>query len=96
MNLYDYVKSVIIMSDIENTNKNTKEKKTFLDEFLEWAEAFVFAIFIVILIFTFFIRIVVVKGNSMNDTHVSNTKAEFTEFREFPKPNLRAEFTPLP
>ena len=68
MNLYDYVKSVIIMSDIENTNKNTKEKKTILDEFLEWAEAFVFAIFIVILIFTFFIRIVVVKGNSMNDT----------------------------
>ena len=59
---------MIIMSDIENTNKKTKEKKSFLDEFLEWAEAFVFAIFIVILIFTFFIRIVVVKGNSMNDT----------------------------
>ena len=59
---------MIIMSDIENTNKKTKEKKSFLDEFLEWVEAFVFAIFIVILIFTFFIRIVVVKGNSMNDT----------------------------
>ena len=45
-----------------------KEPVNIKDELLEWAESFVFAVFIVILIFTFFFRIVQVKGNSMNDT----------------------------
>lgn len=38
------------------------------NEILEWCESFVFAMFIVILIFTFFFRIVEVEGESMTDT----------------------------
>lgn len=38
------------------------------NEILEWCESFVFAMFIVILIFTFFFRIVKVEGESMTDT----------------------------
>ena len=45
-----------------------KPKKSFLDEVLEWTESFVFAVFVMLLIFTFFFRIVVVDGSSMNDT----------------------------
>lgn len=38
------------------------------DEIMEWLESFVFAIFLMLLVFTFFFRIVVVQGPSMNDT----------------------------
>lgn len=38
------------------------------NEILEWCESFVFAMFIVILVFTFLFRIVLVDGESMNDT----------------------------
>lgn len=38
------------------------------DEILEWCESFVFALFIVILVFTFFFRIVQVEGESMTNT----------------------------
>jgi len=37
-------------------------------EILEWCESFVFALFIVILVFTFFFRIVQVEGESMTNT----------------------------
>jgi signal peptidase I len=45
-----------------------KEPINFKDEILEWCESFVFAMFVVILIFTFFFRIVLVDGASMNNT----------------------------
>lgn len=38
------------------------------NEILEWCESFVFALFIVILVFTFFFRIVQVEGESMTNT----------------------------
>ncbi len=54
------------MSDQEIQN----DDKSFdvLDEILEWLESFVFAIFVVILIFIFLFRIVLVQGPSMNST----------------------------
>lgn len=50
--------------------KDLKEKPpvNIKDEILEWIESFVFAIFVVILVFTFFFRIVLVDGDSMNNT----------------------------
>ena len=39
-----------------------------LDEILEWAESFVFAVFVVVLIFIFLFRIVLVEGPSMSST----------------------------
>jgi signal peptidase I len=54
----------------EAAPEDLKEKKPvkLLDELLEWLESFVFALFVVILIFTFFFRIVLVDGRSMNNT----------------------------
>lgn len=46
---------------------NTKLKK-ILTEVLDWLEAFVFATFMVVLLFTFIFRVVDVNGSSMNDT----------------------------
>ncbi|MFT3952457.1 MAG: signal peptidase I [Oscillospiraceae bacterium] len=45
-----------------------KPSAKFFDPILEWAESFLFAIFVVLLIFIFVFRQVVVDGDSMNDT----------------------------
>lgn len=45
-----------------------KEPVNLGNEVIDWIESFVFAMFVVILIFTFFFRIVLVDGDSMNDT----------------------------
>lgn len=45
-----------------------KQPVNVMDEVFEWAESFVFAMFVVILIFTFFFRIVLVQGPSMRET----------------------------
>ena len=45
-----------------------EDKFSLVDELLDWAEAFVIAIFTVVLIFIFFLRIVEVSGPSMNPT----------------------------
>lgn len=45
-----------------------KQPVNAMDEVFEWAESFVFAMFMVILIFTFFFRIVLVQGPSMRET----------------------------
>ena len=60
--------------DIEKAKQaapeDLKEKQPvdIKDEIFEWIESFVFAMFIVILIFTFFFRIVLVQGPSMRET----------------------------
>lgn len=50
----------------EDLKEKTAEKT--IDCIMEWLESFAFAIFLVILVFTFFLRVVVVDGGSMNDT----------------------------
>lgn len=45
-----------------------EEKLSLVDELLDWAEAFIIAIFAVVLIFIFFLRVVEVSGPSMNPT----------------------------
>lgn len=45
-----------------------EEHVSIFNEVLDWAESFVFAMFVIILIFIFFLRIVTVEGESMNST----------------------------
>ena len=56
---------------IENENNKIEpidedKKANPIDNILDWLESFAFAIFVVILIFTFVLRTVVVKGESMS------------------------------
>ncbi|WP_295210507.1 signal peptidase I [Ruminococcus sp.] len=55
------------------------------DEFLEWIESFVFAMFIVILIFTFLFRIVLVQGSSMCDTLQNGDRLIITHINYTPE-----------
>lgn len=50
----------------ESVNGDTAVKPKFADTILDWIESFFFAVFVVILIFTFILRTVVVVGDSMN------------------------------
>ncbi len=45
-----------------------KEPVNVFNEVLDWVESFVFAMFLIILIFIFLLRIVTVDGDSMNST----------------------------
>ena len=57
------------MSEEIKADALSEEKKNSLtDELLDWAEAFIVAIFAVVLIFIFFLRVVEVSGPSMNPT----------------------------
>ena len=58
----------------EPSDLHVKKKQSFTDEILEWVESFVFAMFIVILMFTFFFRIVLVDGPSMNNTLIDGDR----------------------
>ena len=64
----------VSQEDIDKAKKaapdDLKEKQpvNVMDEVFEWAESFVFAMFVVILTFTFFFRIVLVQGPSMRET----------------------------
>ena len=64
----------VSQEDIDKAKKaapdDLKEKQPVnaMDDVFEWAESFVFAMFEVILIFTFFFRIVLVQGPSMRET----------------------------
>ena len=55
------------------------------DEVLDWLESFVFASFIVMLIFIFVFRTVVVDGDSMNPTLFDNQRLILTHFNYEPK-----------
>lgn len=57
------------------------------NELFEWAESFVFAIFIMLLVFTFCFRIVVVDGDSMNDTLVNKDRLVLSHINYTPKKN---------
>ena len=66
---------------IEDKKKNNK----FVDGLLDWAESFVFAVFVVILIFTFVLRTVVVVGDSMNPNFTDKDRLIITHIALSPK-----------
>ena len=57
------------------------------NEILDWIEALVFAVFVVVLLFTFFLRVIEVKGNSMCDTLDGKDRLIISHFRYTPKKN---------
>lgn len=66
-------------------NKPEKEGFDLADELIEWAESFVFAIFVIILVFTFIFRIVQVDGPSMEDTLHDGDRLILTHFNYTPQ-----------
>lgn len=56
------------MQNDKNGGDEIRLSSKILNEVLEWVESFVFAVFVVILIFIFVFRNVVVEGPSMNST----------------------------
>ena len=65
-------KEKVVTVDIKNVKKNKKqkEKKPFIDELLDWLKTFALVFIVVVLIFTFIAKTVIVNGSSMNDTLV--------------------------
>lgn len=66
-------------------NEPEKEGLNIADELIEWAESFVFAIFVIILVFTFIFRIVQVDGPSMEDTLHNGDRLILTHFNYTPQ-----------
>ena len=60
-------------------------KKGIADGILDWAESFVFAVFVVILIFTFVLRTVVVVGDSMNPNFTDKDRLIITHINNEPE-----------
>ncbi len=55
------------------------------NEILDWVESFIFAMFIIILIFIFFLRIVTVEGDSMNATLTDGDRLIMTHMNYKPE-----------
>lgn len=75
------------MEEIKKTQeKNSQpQEQSLLDSFLEWVEAFVFAIFIVLLLFIFVFRTIMVDGTSMQHTLEDKDKLVLTHFNYEPQ-----------
>lgn len=78
------------MSNKEKSTKKTEdgvpeEEYSLVDDLLEWCESFVIAIFVVILVFIFILRIVEVSGPSMNKTLEDSDRVIITHINYKPK-----------
>lgn len=61
------------------------EPVNVFNEVLDWVESFIFAMFVIILIFIFFLRIVTVDGDSMNMTLEDKDRVIITHLSYEPK-----------
>ncbi|MBR6101566.1 MAG: signal peptidase I [Ruminococcus sp.] len=80
------------MSEEKELIKNAAEGEAALeddfslfDEFLEWVEAFVVALFVVVLVFIFILRVVEVSGPSMNSTLTDKDRIIVTHLNYTPE-----------
>ncbi len=73
------------MSNETDKNEIEEEKQGFVGELLDWLEAFIFAVFIVLLIFIFIFRSVVVDGTSMLPTLENAQQLILVHFNYKPK-----------
>lgn len=77
--------------DIQNTQEQAEQAPpkskllTFVDEMLDWIESFVFASFMVLLVFIFLFRTVVVDGGSMEPTLYNEQRLILAHFDYEPK-----------
>lgn len=62
-----------------------QEKRGIIDGILDWAESFLFAVFVVVLIFTFVLRTVVVVGDSMNPNFTDKDRLIITHINNEPQ-----------
>ena len=68
------------MSDMDLTKQTTKkEKQNIALSLLDFFEIIVFSIMVAILIFSFVMRLCVVKGDSMNTTLIKGEKLLVTD-----------------
>lgn len=78
---------------MSNKDKETKkiedeileEQYSLADDLLEWCESFVVAIFVVILVFIFLLRVIEVSGPSMNPTLWDKERVILTHINYTPK-----------
>ncbi|WP_037322887.1 signal peptidase I [Ruminococcus sp. NK3A76] len=79
-----------INKNTESENKPSEDNKKehgfdIVNELIEWVESFVFAIFMVILVLTFIVRVVEVEGPSMEDTLHDGDRLLLTHFNYTPE-----------
>ena len=79
-----------INKNTESENKLSEDNKKehgfdIVNELIEWVESFVFAIFMVILVLTFIVRVVEVEGPSMEDTLHDGDRLLLTHFNYTPE-----------
>lgn len=70
---------------MSHNDKKYVENNRFIKNVCEWAETFAWALCIVVLVFTFIIRIVTVDGNSMNKTLINNERLAVSNLLYTPK-----------
>ena len=66
---------------------NTKKRNSFISELIDYVEIFVFSVCIVLLVFTFSLRICRVDGDSMNNTLIDKEILLITDVGYKPKQN---------
>lgn len=80
-------KDVELASKAAPDDLKEKEPVDVATEILDWVESFVFAMFVIILIFIFFLRIVTVEGESMFSTLEDKDRLVMTHMNYTPKRN---------
>lgn len=80
-------KDIELAKQAEPEDLKEKEPIDVATEVLDWIESFVFALFVIILIFIFFLRIVTVDGSSMKSTLEDKDRLVMTHMNYKPKRN---------
>ena len=78
-------KEIEIDKQAKTGSNKEKPKFDLVNEVIEWFESFVFAIFVVILVLTFIVRVVQVEGPSMEDTLQNGDRLILTHFNYTPE-----------
>ena len=78
-------KEIEIEKQAKTGSNKEKPKFDLVNEVIEWFESFVFAIFVVILVLTFIVRVVQVEGPSMEDTLQNGDRLILTHFNYTPE-----------
>lgn len=75
------------MNNDANANHDPMDRTSFAAEAFEWLEAVAFALAIVVVLFTFFFRVVSINGSSMDPTLHDKDRVIMTGFFYAPKNN---------
>lgn len=81
-----YDREIFIMDDKINSENQAAETSKFLDDLLDMAESVIYAVFIVLLLFTYVLRIATVEGSSMEPTLQNDDRLIVSDIFFDPKP----------